>query len=193
MKSKANSEVKEQIKKSKNMGKKIKLNKTVDTVKTLKLSKENLKFSAAHFLIFDKLHAERLHGHNYQVQAEFAWLNSDIENNEYGFYVDFKILKNLLSDELKKWDEFILLPALCKEMKFKENGKSLEVKFRDRLYVFPKNEVILLPIVNTSVELLSELLCDNIWKATRQYKPCGIRVIVEETKGQGACSTNGQF
>ncbi len=166
-------------------------------IKILKLSKENLKFSAAHFLIFDPKHAERLHGHNYQVQVQFIFDESDLLTNQYGFFVDFKELKNLIQLELQKWDEYILLPKACKEMKFKEKAidgvKSLQVNFRDRVYVFPKKEFVLLPIVNTSVELLSELLCQNLWNAVQSFKIKGLKVYIEETRGQGAESTNGQF
>lgn len=179
MKAKVKTYVKEQISKK--------------SYKILKLSKENLKFSSAHFLIFDTERAERLHGHNYQVQVEFYWFEKDIKNNEFGFFVDFKNLKDILHAELNKWDEYVLLPELCKEMKFKTKGPSLEVFFRDRYYVFPKNEVILLPIVNTSVELLSQFLCESIWKQVKNYKPCGIKVQIEETRGQGAVSSYGQF
>nr|HPI41863.1 6-carboxytetrahydropterin synthase [Pseudobdellovibrionaceae bacterium] len=37
---------------------------------SLKLSKDEFKFSSAHFLIFNDHQAERLHGHNYQVEFE---------------------------------------------------------------------------------------------------------------------------
>jgi 6-pyruvoyltetrahydropterin/6-carboxytetrahydropterin synthase len=159
-------------------------------MKILHLSKENLKFSAAHFLIFDAVSAERLHGHNYQVQIDFFW--KTFPDVSLGFCVDFKVLKDLIYTELDKWDERVLLPYNCPEMKFEEKGSTLEVHFRERFYAFPMNEVILLPIVNTSVELLSELLVNQINKFQHKFGFHGIKLYIEETRGQGACSLSGE-
>ena len=40
-----------------------------DTV-TIRLAKENMKFSAAHFTIFNASERERLHGHNFRVEVD---------------------------------------------------------------------------------------------------------------------------
>ncbi len=155
---------------------------------TLHLAKQNFKFSAAHFLIFDDTHAERLHGHNYIVKVDVVAPEDESQHSE-GYYVDFNVLKKHIKSQLDLWDEQVLLPRLHKDMKFKETDKSLEVTFRDRFYVFPKNEVILLPINNTSVEKLSGLLAQNF---AAEFKKFGIRsvsVYVEESLGQGASTT----
>lgn len=152
---------------------------------TLHLHKQNFKFSSAHFLIFDKLTAERLHGHNYQVKVD-VMVPSERELSKQGYFVDFNVFKKKIKAKLDDWDERVLLPANHEDMKFTENGPSLEVRFRDRFYVFPKNEVILLPVTNTSVEQLSQLLAMHL---VAEFKPLGvqkIQVYVEETRGQGA-------
>lgn len=159
-------------------------------MKILRLSKENLKFSAAHFLIFDAVSAERLHGHNYQVIIEFFW--NAVPDPSLGFCVEFKKLKELVYDEIEKWDERVLLPYKCPDMKFEEKGNSLEVKFRDRFYAFPKDEVVLLPIVNTSVELLSEVFAGKIWANQQIFGFHGLKIYIEETRGQGAYSLCGE-
>lgn len=159
--------------------------------KVLHLTKENLKFSSAHFLIFDENRAERLHGHNYRVQVAVKICWSDFSNQGYG--VDFGVLKKIIKDQVDLWDERVLLPALRKDMTFQTQGKSLDVKFRDRHYVIPSDEVVLLPIINTSVELLSGLLCDVFWKAMSPLGLIGLSVQVEETSGQSAESTVGEI
>jgi 6-pyruvoyltetrahydropterin/6-carboxytetrahydropterin synthase len=159
-------------------------------MKILHLSKENLKFSAAHFLIFDASSAERLHGHNYRVQMDFFW--QAVPDPNLGFCVEFRELKELIYRELDNWDERVLLPHQCLDMKFKENGKTIEVQFRDRFYAFPREEVILLPIVNTSVELLSEILGGKIWSTQSKFGFHGLKIYIEETPGQGAFSLFGE-
>ncbi|MFZ4402470.1 MAG: 6-pyruvoyl trahydropterin synthase family protein [Pseudobdellovibrionaceae bacterium] len=152
---------------------------------TLHLSKQNFKFSAAHFLIFDDKHAERLHGHNYNVKVDIV-VPKNKDWVEQGFFIDFNVFKKHIKAQLDLWDEYILLPALHKDIKTKINGDSLELRFRERFYVFPKNEVILLPVTNTSVEQFSKLLAKDFYIHFKSYGVAKLRVTVEETAGQGA-------
>lgn len=163
----------------------------VSKFKILHLSKENLKFSAAHFLIFDETRAERLHGHNYRVVAEFKipWESS----HSQGYGVDFGILKKMLKEQIDLWDEHVLLPAKHKDINIKIEGESLDLKFRERHYVFPANEVVLLPINNVSVELLSDLLAQELWNSMQLLGISALQIQVEETLGQSAKSFIGDW
>lgn len=152
---------------------------------TLHLAKQNFKFSAAHFLIFDQKHAERLHGHNYQVRVDVK-TPPESGTNPSGYFVDFNILKKFIKARLDQWDEIILLPQLHPDMKVQKKEKSLEVHFRDRFYVFPANEVLLLPVTNTSVEQLSRILAEDFYREFKKYGVLKVKVYVEETRGQGA-------
>lgn len=155
---------------------------------TLQLAKQNFKFSSAHFLIFDEHHAEKLHGHNYQVRVEVGVPADGAEKAlaTAGFLVDFNILKKYIKARLDVWDEHVLLPGQHPEMKIQTKGERLEVNFRDRFYVFPKNEVIVLSINNTSVEQLSRLLAEDFLSEFKSLGIAFVSVYVEETPGQGA-------
>ncbi len=155
---------------------------------TLHLHKQNFKFSSAHFLIFDQKTAEKLHGHNYQVKVDIG-VPPKALLAEKGFFVDFNVFKEIIRRHLQSWDEKVLLPAKQKDMKFKKNGPSLEVTFRDRFYVFPQNEVELLAVTNTSVEQLSGLLAEAFFAEFQNFGVQKIRVVVEETRGQAASTT----
>ena len=158
---------------------------------TLHLAKQNFKFSAAHFLIFDDQHAEKLHGHNYQVKVDIVVPN-EIELHEKGFFIDFNVFKKHIKARLDQWDEVVLLPAGHRDMKITKKSPSLEVVFRDRFYVFPENEVVLLPITNTSVEQLSRILAEDFYENFKKYQVKKVRVSVEETRGQGAWTDAGE-
>lgn len=155
---------------------------------TLHLAKQNFKFSAAHFLIFDEKHAEKLHGHNYQVKVDLA-VSGQHSMKDQGYFVDFNVFKKYIKARLDQWDEIVLLPEQHPEMKFKKTEKSLEVTFRDRFYVFPLNEVLLLSVSNTSVENLSRLLAEEFIAEFKKYGVESVSVSVEETLGQGASTT----
>lgn len=153
---------------------------------TLHLAKQNFKFSAAHFLIFDSQKAERLHGHNYQVVVDIGVPAESEILKSSGFFIDFNVFKKFIKVRLDQWDEVVLLPELHGDMKFKKNGPSLEVNFRERFYVFPVNEVVLLQVNNTSVEQLSRLLAEDFMNEFKKYQIRSVQVTVEETRGQGA-------
>lgn len=152
---------------------------------SLDLYKQNFKFSAAHFLIFDQKRAEGLHGHNYKVRVQVE-ASVDFDLEEQGFFIDFNILKKIIRKKLRNWNEKVLLPERRKDMIFTEKGSSVEVRFRERFYVFPKKEVELLPINNTSVEQMSRLLAEDFFKKFQKYGVKKIQISVEETEGQAA-------
>ncbi len=152
---------------------------------TLHLHKQNFKFSSAHFLIFDEHRAEKLHGHNYQVAVDLK-VPPEAELAQNGYFIDFNVFKEFIKAEVDRWDEMVLLPRNHKDMKISASGESLEVRFRERFYVFPKDEVILLPVTNTSVEQLSRILAENFQREFKKYGVQQVRVRVEETRGQGA-------
>jgi 6-pyruvoyltetrahydropterin/6-carboxytetrahydropterin synthase len=158
---------------------------------TLHIYKQNLKFSSAHFLIFDEKNAEKLHGHNYQVSVAIA-VPKSAGQGKSGYFINFKVFKEYIKSACDRWDEHVLLPADNPEMKIQKKGKSLEVNFRDRFYVFPANEVCQLPVTNTSVEQLSKLLAEDFLKEFGRYGVSRLTVKVEETKGQGASTTAHQ-
>lgn len=152
---------------------------------SLHLFKQNFKFSAAHFLIFDAQSAEKLHGHNYQVRVDLVCPPEE-EMSAQGYFMDFNIFKKAIKARLDIWDEHVLLPALHPEMKVTRKSPSLEVRFRERFYVFPEDEVHCLPVNNTSTEQLSRLLAEDFAKDFAPYGVRRVSVLVEETQGQGA-------
>lgn len=159
----------------------------------LHLFKENFKFSAAHFLIFDHLRAERLHGHNYGVSLDLSFDLYDAAQDRrgpdktgLGYSIDFADIKKVLKELLDEWDEHVLLPGLHPEVKTEIQGPGLHVHFRERFYVFPVDEVLVLPITNTSVEQLSLLLARKLKARLTHPEIQRIAISVEETKGQSA-------
>lgn len=157
---------------------------------TLHLFKQNFKFSSGHFLIFDDLNAEKLHGHNYRVQVDIG-VPESIDLSETGYFVDFSEFKEIIKTQLDEWDEHVLLPARHKDMKIEKKDANYEVRFRDRFYSFPQNEVVLLPVINTSVEQLSRILAEKFFEKFKPFKVQNLVVRVEETPGQSASTSLG--
>jgi len=153
----------------------------------IRVEKEHLKFSAAHFLIFADGTAERLHGHNYRVAVEL-----EVQGLGHGVIVDFRVVKDLLAEILGRLDERFLIPGRNDLLTWHDDGDEVTVRFDRRRYVAPADEVVVLPITNTSSEELAGYLASELLRGLRDAVPTArwqrVEVGVEETSGQrGLC------
>ena len=151
---------------------------------TIRIDKDYLKFSAAHFLIFPDGSAERLHGHNYKV---FVEIGSALDAS--GLVLNFKEIKPLIKKLLDELDERWLVPGAHPVLRVTERaGDSVEVRYQERVYIVPREDVKVLPIANTSAENLAgfvaKQLLERITLAFPRVRVTHLSVGVEETRGQ---------
>ncbi len=147
---------------------------------TLCLAKEDFKFSSAHFTLFTPTAAEHLHGHNYQVQVELIGRELDGE----GLLVGFAEVKSAIRELCRQLDSRMLIPAASPHLEIEETGGDVAVRFRDRFYSFPAADVVLLPLVNTSIELLARHLWRQLSPGLAGARVEALAVNVSETAGQ---------
>jgi len=148
------------------------------------IEKDYLKFSAAHFLIFPDGSAERLHGHNYKVTVTL-----ETELDKHGLVVNFKEIKPMVRRLCDELDEHLLIPGLHPVLTAKPvDGGQMEIRYLERLYLIPRDEVIVLPIGNSSAENLATWFARELRARMRVQWPHlrvnEMRVSVEETPGQ---------
>lgn len=150
------------------------------------LQKEHHVFSAAHFITFNGNVCERLHGHNYRVWAE---VDAPLDENHY--VIDFIALRDTLKEITDELDHHMLLPTSHPLIRVHASPREVEVTFEDRRWVFPREDCVLLPVPNTTAELLARYIADRLRTAitarTGMQLPL-IRVGVDENHGQwGIC------
>jgi len=151
---------------------------------SIEVEKEYLKFSAAHFLIFPDGSAERLHGHNYRVHVAL-----EAKLSRFGLVLDFQHIKPLVRELVGELDEHWLLPGEHPELRVERRADgAVEVRYRERYYAAPAEDVLVLPLNNTSAENLSALLARRLLERLRMRYPevvvHSLGVAVEETPGQ---------
>ncbi|MCA8974107.1 MAG: 6-carboxytetrahydropterin synthase [Planctomycetes bacterium] len=151
---------------------------------SIQVEKDYIKFSAAHFLIFPDGTAERLHGHNYKV---FVELHTALDR--HGLVVNFKEIKPLLRKLCDDLDEHLLIPGEHPVLTAEHvDGGSIEIRYRQRRYLIPADEVIVLPISNTSAENLAAWFGRELRQRMRGTWPTlhveRLSVGIEETPGQ---------
>jgi 6-pyruvoyltetrahydropterin/6-carboxytetrahydropterin synthase len=146
----------------------------------LRLAKEDFKFSSAHFTLFGAEKAERLHGHNYQMAVLLEGRRLD----EEGLIADFDQTKGAIRSLCAWLDSRTLLPLASPHLTIRTTGEQVEVDYGDRSYSFPQQDVILLPMVNTSIELLAEMLWEKLVGELKGTLVQVLTVEVGETAGQ---------
>lgn len=152
-----------------------------DSVFTLRLAKEDFKFSVAHFTVFGAEEGEALHGHNYRVTVEVAGHGLD----ELGLLVPVARLKQSIRAACRRLDDKTLIPERCPHLEIDIDGDVAVVRFAGRTYTLPAAEVRLLPLENTTIELLARLLWEELAPELRELPVHRLAVTVDETAGQG--------
>src|SRR5216683_5289484 len=139
----------------------------------VRVTKDHLVFCSGHFISYEGDKCERLHGHNYRTTVE---IEGDLDENSYVF--DFIALKHrtkAITDEL---DHRMLLPTGNPLIAVAERPRSIQVRYQDREWMFPRDDCVLLPIENTTAELLARYIGDRLredLRTTYRYVPGALR------------------
>src|SRR3954464_7966972 len=150
----------------------------------VRVSKDYLTFCSGHFISFEGDKCERLHGHNYRAAVE---VEGPLDENHYVF--DFIALKKLGRELVDQLDHRMMLATANRLIRIEESPKSVRVSYRDREWVFPRDDCVLLAIENTTAELLARYLGQKLLGALASrhgFRPAALRVEVEESFGQAA-------
>ena len=154
----------------------------------LRLEKEALSFSSAHFLTFNAAKCARLHGHNYRVSVTVLGVA-----NEDGYVIDFADLKQIMSAICAELDHRVLVPSATPLVEIEPAGDdALEVRFSGKSYRFPREEVILLPVPNTTAECLASWINGRLVEELAVELHVSLETIeieVEESPGQSAAAS----
>ena len=150
------------------------------------VTKDYLVFPAAHFITFAGHRCEGLHGHNYRVRVT---LDGALDPESW-FVFDFVALKHIMRDLCDEIDHKVLLPLQNPKIQIGHEGDAVTVAYEGKpRYVFPEKDCALLPITNTTVEMLAQLLTTRLRAELDTLGARGLTAIemeVEENFGQSA-------
>jgi 6-pyruvoyltetrahydropterin/6-carboxytetrahydropterin synthase len=152
----------------------------------ISVEKDYLVFASAHFITFAGHRCETLHGHNYRVSV----VVEGALDPESWYVFDFVALKRIMRKLCDDIDHKVLLATENPHLEIAEQGDSVTVAYDTKpRYVFPKRDCALLPVPNTTVEMLAEYLTGQLRAALAQEGASAITAIemeVEENFGQSA-------
>jgi 6-pyruvoyltetrahydropterin/6-carboxytetrahydropterin synthase len=150
------------------------------------VTKDYIVFASAHFITFAGHRCEGLHGHNYRVTVT---VEGALDPDAW-FVFDFVVLKKVMKQLCDEIDHVVLLPLESDRVKVAVDGDVVNVSVDGKpRYVFPRKDCALLPIPNTTVEMLAKLLAGRLKGEIDKMGGRGVSAIemeVEENFGQSA-------
>jgi len=150
------------------------------------VTKDYLVFASAHFITFAGHRCEGLHGHNYRASVTIE----GALNEDAWFVFDFVELKRIMRRLCDEIDHLVLLPLRSDRIQVTEDADVVRVAVDGNpRYVFPRKDCALLPIPNTTVEMLAQMLTERLQAALSAEGASGLTAIemeVEENFGQSA-------
>jgi len=146
----------------------------------VRVTKSEHVFCAAHFITIGD-DCERLHGHNYHVAAE---VHGPLDENR--LVVDFLLVRDMLREIVAELDHYVLLPAEHPRLRVEESGQEVTATLAERRWVFPRGDCRLLPVANTTAELLAAYLGRRLAArlAEAGIQPTRLRLELDECDGQ---------
>ncbi len=148
------------------------------------LEKESLVFSSAHFITFNGNICEQLHGHNYRCKCRVVG-----RLDENGYVIDFIALRDTLQAIVNELDHHVLLPTEHPAISVAVEVSEVVARFEEKRWVFPKEDCVLLPVANTTAELLAKWIGTQLLeRLSVETKKTLNRVVVsvDENHGQWA-------
>jgi 6-pyruvoyltetrahydropterin/6-carboxytetrahydropterin synthase len=150
------------------------------------VTKDYLVFASAHFITFAGHRCESLHGHNYRVGVT---LEGALDEESW-YVFDFGALKKIMRRLCDAIDHKVLLPLSNPKLQIGHDGDAVTVAYEGKpRYVFPEHDCALLPVPNTTVEMLAEYLTGQLrdeLDAAGATNVTTIEIEVEENFGQSA-------
>jgi 6-pyruvoyltetrahydropterin/6-carboxytetrahydropterin synthase len=152
----------------------------------VRVSKDYTVFAAAHFVTYDGDKIEPLHGHNYRAAAS---VEGDLDANGYVF--NFTLIKQALRSTCDRLDHRVLLPTGNPLLDIEREDDTFVVRSAAKRYQIPAEDVVQLPIRNTTSELLADWIAAQLedrLRAAGVLRP-GVRALIvelEESVGQKA-------
>jgi len=153
----------------------------------VRIARSDLAFCASHFITLGAKQCERLHGHNYCVEVE---VQGPLGESQY--VLDFLVLQRLIHKLIEPLDHRVLLPTEHPTIQIFESETQIEAIWNDRRWVFPRADCVLLPVSNTTAELLASYLGRRLIERLRDevhFAPQAVRIELQEIDGHTAFFT----
>jgi len=141
------------------------------------LQGENLVFSAAHFLTYNGTTRENIHGHNFKVTVQVS--SYELENS---MVIDFLILEKIVINVINELKDKLIIAQNNKNFKIEMSEKQINLNYLDECISLPRRDCVLLPITNSSTELIASYIGKEV-KKMLPNENISMKISLEEAIG----------
>lgn len=154
----------------------------------ISIARDQYKFSVAHMTVFPDGTKERLHGHNYTVAVAI-----EVSQIDFASMIPFAPIKEAIGALCADFKERVLIATKNPHyVLVRDDATEIELTLCGQRYVFPRADVLALPIDNISVEALASYIATLLLERLTVLDASHVKaldVTIEEYPGQGAsCS-----
>jgi len=114
------------------------------------------RFHVAHRISVAGHGLDRLHGHTYDIRLSLAG------SDQVAFLYPFEALMQIMVEAVEPLDNKVLLADGGGNVAKFENGTVTYVSADERRYMFPRDDIVLLPVREVTAEALADYLLSQI-------------------------------
>ncbi|MGH3812389.1 MAG: 6-pyruvoyl trahydropterin synthase family protein [Pseudonocardiaceae bacterium] len=137
-------------------------------------------FSAAHAGLHDG-EFEPLHGHSFQVTLRLSGTPAD-----NGMLIDFGEVKAALREAIAPLRRRTVMPGRAPEVLITSESNTLSIVAGRKRYVLPAEDVVVLPLVNTTTEAIADYLLERALPYLHGYGLTTVELEVSEAPDTSA-------
>jgi 6-pyruvoyltetrahydropterin/6-carboxytetrahydropterin synthase len=147
---------------------------------TLEMARAEFGFYAAHLALYNG-EVEPLHGHTFQVALRVSG-----EPDISGMVAEFSEIKPALRDAVAPLRRRTLVPGHAPELRITPKNNSLSIACGHKCYQLPTEDVTVLPLANTTLEMLAGYLLSQVLPQLQRAKLVAAELTVSELPGTSA-------
>jgi 6-pyruvoyl-tetrahydropterin synthase len=147
---------------------------------TVEVGRGELGFSAAHAGLHNG-EFESLHGHTFQVILRLSGIPADD-----GMLIEFGEVKAALREAIAPLRRRTMMPGRAPEVLITSENNILSIVAGRKQYVLPAEDVVVLPLVNTTTEALTGYLLERVLPYLHGYGLTTVELEVSEAPDTSA-------
>lgn len=135
-------------------------------------------------MMFEDGTREPLHGHNYRVR-----IKGDHSNLKGDVVMDFLHIKPIIRKVCDSFDHQLLIPGESPHLSTIIEENNTIIKTKDSLFSIPSQDVKIMPVSNSSVEVMAKYITELILNKIKEeynFEFQRFELELEETPGQCA-------
>lgn len=147
---------------------------------TVEVGRGQFSFSAAHAGLHDG-ELEPLHGHTFQVTLRLLGTPGDD-----GMLVDFGEINAGLREAIAPLRSRTMMPGHAPEVLITSENNTVSIVAGRKRYVLPAEDVVVLPLVNTTTEAIADYVLERVLPYLHGYSLTTGELEVSEAPGTSA-------